>query len=213
MFFSIVVVTPDKYIVNGASAQRGSGGCTDVSTAVNNNMINITCNDPNESILFDGVVPSVITDRERQLLRLNSHSTITFYVSSDISAFEIIFLNCPSSNTGTGSFVVRNERNHVAAVGLTNGVTSCEHFLELCVNVAIPIMNKFTLQPRNPQAHIYIAEIVLYNNGVCNKSNSLLSININDISTEAPSKFNSLTLMYVMRKTLILTSLDKCVAS
>ena len=153
-------------------------------------MINITCNDPNESILFDGVVPSDITDRERQLLRLNSHSTITFYVSSSISAIEIIFLNCPSSNTGRGSFVVRNERNHVAALGLTNRVASCEHLLKLCFNATIPIMDEFTLQPGTLQAHIYIAEIVLYNNGVCNKSNSLLSININDISTEAPTKLN-----------------------
>ena len=170
--------------------QVGNGGCTDVSTTMSNNMINITCNDPNESILFDGVVPSVITDRERQLLRLNSHSTITFYASSSISTFEIIFLNCPSSKTGTGSFVVRNERNHVAAIGLTNGVASCEHLLKLCFNATIPIINMFTLQPQNPQADIYIAEIVLYNNGVCNKSNSLLSININDILTEAPSKLN-----------------------
>ena len=169
--------------------QVGSGGCTDVSTSMINNMTSITCNDPNESFLFDGVVPSDITDRERQLLRLNSHSTITFYVSCTISTFEIIFLNCPSSNTGTGSFVVRNERNHVVALGWA-GITSCEHFLKLCVNTTIPIMNEFTLQPGNPQADIYIAEIVLYNNGVCNKSNSLLSININDISTEAPSKLN-----------------------
>ena len=178
--------------MNGASTQIpqvGSGGCTDVSTTTSNNMIRIICNDPNTSILFDGVVPSVITDRERQLLRLKSHSTITFYVSSNISTFEIIFLNCPSSNTGTGSFVVRNERNHVVALGWA-GITSCEHFLKLCVNATIPIMNEFTLQPGNPQADIYIAEIVLYNNGVCNKSNSLLSININDISTEAPSKLN-----------------------
>ena len=56
-------------------------------------MINITCNDPNTSILFDGVIPSDITDRERQLLHLSSHSTITFYVSSNILTFEI---NCAS---------------------------------------------------------------------------------------------------------------------
>ena len=176
--------------MNGASTQIpqvGSGGCTDVSTTRSNNMISITCNDPNESILFDGVVPSDITDRERQLLRLNSHSTITFYVSSNISTFEIIFLNCPSHNTGTDSFVVWNERNHVAALGLTNGTTSCEHFLKLCINAVITIMNEFTLQPANPQADIYIAEIVLYNNGVCNTSNALVSIN--DAST-APSKLN-----------------------
>ena len=179
--------------MHGASTQTpqvGSGGCTKVSTSMSNNMISITCNDPNESILFDGVVPSDITDRERQLLRLNSHSTITFYVSSNISAFEIIFLNCPSNSTGTGSFVVWDEGNRVAATGLTNGVVSCEHLLKLCFNATIPIINMFTLQPGNPQADIYIAEILLYNDGVCNTSNSLLSININDISTEAPSKLN-----------------------
>ena len=78
----------------------------------------------------------------------------------------------------------------MAATGLTNGVVSCEHLLKLCFNATIPIINMFTLQPQNPQADIYIAEIVLYNNGVCNKSNSLLSIKINDISTEAPIKLN-----------------------
>ena len=155
----------------------------------NNNLISITCNNPNQSILFDGVVPSDITDREKQLLRLSGHSNITFYVSSNISTFEIIFLNCPSSNTGTGSFVVWNERNHAVAVGRA-GKTSCEHLLKLCFNATIPIINKFTLLPGNPQADIYIAEIELYNNRVCNKSNSLLSININDISTEAPSKLS-----------------------
>ena len=181
--------------MNGASTQIpevGSGGCTDVSTTTSNNMTSITCNNPNKSILFDGVVPSVSTDRERQLLRLNSHSTITFYVSSNISAFEIIFLNCPSSNTGTGSFVVRNERNRVAAVGRAV-IASCEHFLKVCVNATIPIMNEFKLQPGNPQTDIYIAEIVLYNNRVCNKSNSLVSISIDDTSTESPSKLNSTT--------------------
>ena len=152
-------------------------------------MISITCNDPNTSILFDGVVPSVITDRERQLLRLNSHSTITFYVSSNISTFEIIFLNCPSNNTRTGSFAVWNERSQLVAIGQAV-IASCEHLLKLCFNAMIPIMTMFTLQPGNQQADIYIAEIVLHNNGVCNKSNSLLSININDISTEAPSKLN-----------------------
>ena len=188
--------------MNGASTQIpqvGSGGCTDGSTTMSNNMIIITCNIPNTSILFDGVVPSDITDRERQLLHLNSHSNITFYVSSNISTFEIIFLNCPSSNTGTGSFVVWDERNRVAAAGLTNGVTSCEYFLKLCVNAAIPIMNKFTLQPRNPQADIYIAEIVLHNNGVCNTSNPLVSIN--DPST-VPSKLN-ISLLYIIRKKIM----------
>ena len=80
--------------MNGRSTQTpqvGSGGCTKVSTSMSSNMISITCNDPNTSILFDGVVPSDISDRERQLLGLNSHSTITFYVSSIISTFEIIF--------------------------------------------------------------------------------------------------------------------------
>ena len=87
-------------------------------------MIIITCNNPNTSILFDGVVPSVITDRERQLLRLSSHSTITFYVSSNISTFEIIVLNCPSNSTGTSYFIIRNERDQVTAVGNTNGIIS-----------------------------------------------------------------------------------------
>ena len=190
--YFFVVVTPDRYIiVNGVSTQTpqvGNGGCTDGSTTTSNNMIRITCNDPNTSILFDGVVPSDITDRERQLLRLNSGSTITFYVSSNISAFEIIFLKCPSSNTGTGSFIIRNERDQVIAIENTDG--TCERFMKLCFNAAIPIMNKFTLLPGNQQADIFVAEIVLYNNEVCNKSNSLVSININDISTEAPSKLN-----------------------
>ena len=108
----------------------------------------------------------------------------------------LFFLNCPSSNTGTSFFVVRNERNHVAAVGWA-GITSCEHFLKLCFNATIPIMNKFTLQPGNPQADIYIAEIVLYINGVCNTSNSLVSIN--DTSTEAPRELN-ISLLYINRK-------------
>ena len=37
--------------MNGASTQIpqvGSGGCTDASTAMGNNMINITCNNPNK---------------------------------------------------------------------------------------------------------------------------------------------------------------------
>ena len=189
----------------------GSGGCTDVSTTMSNNMISITCNDPNESILFDGVVPSDITDRERQLLRLNSHSTITFYVSSNISTFEIIFLNCPSNNTGTGYFIITNERYQVTAIGNTNGITSCEHYLKLCFNSVIPIMNKFTLQPANLEADIYIAEIVLYNNGVCNTSTSLLSISI-DTSTEAPSKLNITLLLHIMRNKFM-SNIDKISAS
>ena len=85
----------------------------------------------------------------------------------------------------------------MAALGLTNGVASCEHLLKLCFNAVIPIINKFTLQPGNPQADIYIAEIVLYNNGVCNTSNLLLSIN--DTSTEAPRELN-ISLLYIIRK-------------
>ena len=85
----------------------------------------------------------------------------------------------------------------MAALGLTNGVASCEHLLKLCFNATILIMNKFTLQPGNPQADIYIAEIVLYINGVCNTSNPLVSIN--DTSTEAPRELN-ISLLYIIRK-------------
>ena len=111
-------------------------------------MINITCSDPNTSILFDGVIPSGITDREGQLLCLNSHSTISFYVSSNISTFEI---NCFSLE----QVLFRNDGNQVAAVGIANGIASCEHFLKCCFNAIIPIVNKFTLQPQNPQADIH----------------------------------------------------------
>ena len=93
--------------------------------------------------------------------------------------------------------MVRNERNRVAAIGQAV-IASCEHLSKLCFNSVIPIMNKFTLQPQNPQADIYIAEIALYNNGVCNRSNSLVSIND---TSEAPSELN-ITLLYIIRKKL-----------
>ena len=44
----------------------------------------------------------------------------------------------------------------MAAVGNANGIASCEHFLKYCFNAIIPIVNKFTLQPQNPQADIRI---------------------------------------------------------
>ena len=49
----------------------------------------------------------------------------------------------------------------MTAVGNTNGMTSCEHYLKLCFNSVFPIMNNFTLQPGNLEADIYIPEIVL----------------------------------------------------
>ena len=59
-------------------------------------------------------------------------------------------------------------------------------------------MNVFTLQPANLEADIFIAEIILYNNGVCYKSTLLLSISI-DASIEVPCKLNITLLLYIMR--------------
>ena len=72
-------------------------------------------------------------------------------------------------------------------------------------------MNIFTLQPANLEADIYIAEIVLYNNGVCYKSTLLLSISI-DKSTEVPCNLNITLLLYTMRNKFM-SNIDKISAS
>ena len=48
----------------------------------------------------------------------------------NISLIEVVFYNCPSRNAGAAGFIIRNERKQIAAVGNTNGVSSCDHLIK-----------------------------------------------------------------------------------
>ena len=156
----------------------------------------LTCNNPSASVLFDGVIPSVIdnTEWERQLLRLRNNSTITFNFGSmtsvAISVIEIVFYNCPLRNTGAAAFVIRTV-NQIAAIGNTNGVSSCDHLIKICFSPTLQLSTVLSLQSIHPLVDIYLAEMIFHNNTeVCNEAVSIVRSTRQHYTTLA-GKFNN----------------------
>ena len=154
-------------------------GCI-LSSSSTNQMTKLTCNNPSASVLFDGVIPSVSenSEWEKQLLRLRNDSTITFNFimmnSVTISLFQIVFYNCPSRNTGAFGFTISTE-NHIAAVGNTNEVSSCDYLIKICFSSTLQLSTVLSLQSVHSLADIYLAEIVFHNNTrVCNEAVSIV---------------------------------------
>ena len=184
-------------------------GC--VLSSISTNQITIlTCNNPSVSVLFDGVIPSVSENSEwkRQVLRLRNDSTITFnFIMMDsvtISLFEIVFYNCPSRNTGASGFTITTE-NHIAAIGSTDRVSSCDHLIKICFFPALELSTVLSLQSIHPLADIYLAEIVFHDNTrVCNEAVSIVRSTRQHYTTLA-GKFNNLTyLQFILKSSVIL---------
>ena len=151
-------------------------GCV-FSSSSTSQMTTLTCNNPRASVLFDGVIPSVSDNSEwgSQLLRLRNDSTITFNFGSMtsviISVIEIVFYNCPSRNTGASGFTI-STGNHIAAIGNTNEVSSCDHLIKICFSPTLQLSTVLSLQSFHSLADVYLAEIIFHKNTTreCNEA-------------------------------------------
>ena len=77
------MVIPENYVMNKMFSSNPEMGCdSNMSSSATNQMTEYTCHNPRASILFDGVIPSVIniknTECNRQLLRLR-HDSISIF--------------------------------------------------------------------------------------------------------------------------------------
>ena len=180
-FLPYTIVIPEKYIVNKSFSSNPQMGCV-FSSSATGQMTKLTCNNPRASVLFDGVIPSVSdnSEWEKQLLRLRNDFTITFnfgnMTSVIISVIEIVFYNCPSRNTGAAAFTIRNNGpSRIAAIGNTNGESSCDHLIKICFTPTLQLSTVSLLQSVQPLADIYLAEIIFHNNTrVCNEAVSIV---------------------------------------
>ncbi len=155
------------------------------------------CTIPQSSVLFDGVIPS-LTGRNNntrwasQLLVLDIVGTITFEFSppgsgalNNITAFEIIMLNCPQELMGAP--VVRLEFGSSVHTVVRFDQTSCDHLIRVCDSFSPITANTITLLTLVPvtvnlPAGYYLAEVTFYNTwrSDCPSSNIF---NISSLST------------------------------
>ncbi len=136
------------------------------------------CTTPQSSVLFDGVIPS-LTGRNNnmrwasQLLVLDIGGAITFEFSppgsgalNNITAFEIIMLNCPQELMGAPVSVSLEFGSSVRNVRFDQ--TSCDHLIRVCDSFSPITANTITLLTLVPvtvnlPAGYYLAEVTFYN--------------------------------------------------
>ncbi len=163
------------------------------------------CTTPQSSVLFDGVIPS-LTGRNNntrwasQLLVLALGGTITFEFSSpgsgalnNITAFEIIMLNCPHELMGA-PVSVRLEFGSSVHNVVRFDQTSCDHLIRVCDSFSPITANTITLSHIVPvtvnlPAGYYLAEVTFYNT----RRSDCPSSNIVNISSSLTAPTRSLT--------------------
>ena len=101
------------------------------------------CNDPCNSVLFDGVIP-ILTGLDgnmwaRQLLTFrgsrDSPPRITFNFSStynSLGVIEVVVFNCPSNDIGTSTILITSDVGVLDHIAVT--ASSCQHFERSCTN-------------------------------------------------------------------------------
>ena len=142
-----------------------------------------TCNTPRNSILFDGVIPSLTGINNSmcwasQLLVLQRTITITFTFTQPmdvngtdirypgVGTIEIVMFNCPSRQVGAPAILILD--------GIANKITilrqitirqhtSCDSLVRICVHytTGVRVIGLAFVDPLN---YIYLAEVTFYIN-------------------------------------------------
>ncbi len=163
------------------------------------------CTIPQSSVLFDGVIPS-LTGRNNntrwasQLLVLDLGGTITFEFSppgsgalNNITAFEIIMLNCPQELMGAPERVKLEFGSSVREVRFDQ--TSCDHLIRVCDSFSPITANTITLSHLVPLTDgylptgYYLTEVSFYNT----RRSDCPSSNIVNISSSLTAPTRSLS--------------------
>ncbi len=165
-----------------------SGHCSNISVTMDGGQV---CNSPQSSVLFDGVISS-LTGRNNntcwasQLLVLGLGGTITFEFSppgsgalNNITAFEIIMLNCPQEQMGAPVSVRLEFGSSTRNVRIDQ--LSCDHLIRVCDSFSPITANTITLSllvssTRIIPAGYYLAEVSFYNTrrSDCSSSNIVI---------------------------------------
>ncbi len=183
-----------------------SGHCSNMSVTMDGSQV---CSTPQSSVLFDGVNPSLTgrnsnTHWASQLLVLDLSSTITFVFSppgsgalNNITAFEIIMLNCPQELMGVES--VRLEFGS-SVHNVKFEQTSCDHLIRVCDSFSPITANTITLSylvqvTLNLPARYYLAEVSFYNStrSDCPSSNIVNTSSSSATPTCSPTMMTSVS--------------------
>ena len=151
--------------MNGSSI---NGSCSNLT------MSGTLCNDPRNSVLFDGVIPT-LTGLDgnlwaRQLLTFRGSRDfpprITFYFSSTylpVRAVEVVVFNCPSKEIGTNGIDIIGDGGLILHITVT--ASSCQHFVRSCTNEQFFTSSPVIILEFSGNYHwIYLAEVVFYGN-------------------------------------------------
>ena len=168
-FFPIFcfLVFPISYnLSTKAVSVKGSsinGSCSNLT------MSGMLCNDPRNSVLFDGVIPTLTGFGgdmwARKLLTfrgsMDPPPRMTFNFSNPVRALEVVVFNCPSMEIGTTGIDIIGDGGTIRHIAVR--ASSCQHFVRSCTNEEFFTSSSFiTLEFSSNNHWIYLAEVVFY---------------------------------------------------
>ena len=137
----------------------------------------ITCQQPNSSVLFDGRVPTLDGDMwASQLLTINitdPNITITFDFTDTpgydgVQRVEVMMFNCPQWGIETTDIllsgaIARGQPLTTIQTISVSSLTSCDSLVRVCISatVSLPVLAlQFVLHPNSDW--LYLAEVTFY---------------------------------------------------
>ena len=175
-FLSVFIVFPECYTFPTGTSVNGSSPTGSCSRGTYYDT-QITCQQPNSSVLFDGRVPTLDGDMwASQLLTINTtdhNITITFDFTDTpgydrVERVEVAMFNCPQWGIETTDIhllgaIARDQPLQSHRTISVSSITSCDSLVRVCLSatVSLPVLAlQFALHPNSDWVHL--AEVTFY---------------------------------------------------
>ena len=140
-------------------------------------MSTLTCLQPNSSVLFDGITPTLTQpdgqEWASQLMTLRYSDVLAMSLTPQPDDFgwrrmEIVLFNCPQWGIGAQDVIIQSNKD-TFTFPLSNYTTSCDFLVRVCIqqnSIKMPDRN-LSLVPSPGSTWVHVAEITFYRDCFC----------------------------------------------